>query len=230
MAIRRTGAAINDALAEQGDSLDVMASTAMQSLDAVTGQSTAGAIKEMLKHGTPDWFTHPEDYKDMAKEDYRCAKERSNKQVSSLKLPDQQMLTDERSRMQGLMSLDKFMDKLRKSGLPKSWCVDSPFHNGTAGLWVMAPTVDGLQAKFITTVQYPAMYEWSVLREDEHELANGEKYIGWRNAVAKLIEYGIWTEEKAHKVFGTPPVAPHTMRYRKTLWNARNNRYSLTRS
>jgi hypothetical protein len=190
----------------------------------IANARTEAAIKEILKHGTPDWFIHPEDYKDFAKEEYRRTKENSNKLVSSYKLPDQDILTDEKPRMTGLMSLDKFMDKLRENGLPKSWCVDSPFHNGTAGLWVMAPTTEGAKPKFITTVQYPAMYEWSVGREDEHELLNGEKYIGWRNAVAKLIEYDIWTEEKAHKIFGTPPIAPHTARYRRTLWNARNRK------
>src|SRR5579863_8452810 len=89
----------------------------------IANARTKATIKEILKHGTPDWFTHPEDYKGFAKEEYRRTKENSNKLVSSYKLPDQDILTDEKPRMTGLMSLDKFMDKLRENGLPKSWCV-----------------------------------------------------------------------------------------------------------
>jgi hypothetical protein len=185
-------------------------------------KKTEATVKEILKHGTPDWFTHPEDYKDMAKEEYARAKETSDGQVSGFRMPDQAALTDE-ARKSGVLTLAALQDRLKKNGL-YVWSVESPRHDGTGGLWALVPTTAGKKPLFVTTVQYPCMYEWSTLREDEHGLPNGEEFIGWRNVCAKLIELNIWSEDKVNKVFGTPPIALHTARYRRTLWNLRNNR------
>lgn len=191
--------------------------------DSIATVQTEATVREILKHGTPDWVKHPEDYKNLAKEDYLRTKENSDKQVSSFKMDGQDILADENVSKINRMSLDVFMSKLRSNGL-KAWCVESTLRNNTGGLWVTSPTTEGFKPKFVTTIQYPAMYEYSVLRLDDHGLPIGEKFIGWRNAVAQLIVLGIWSEEQAHRVFGPPVIGPRSVRYRKTLWNYRNNR------
>jgi hypothetical protein len=183
---------------------------------------TEASVKEILKGGTPDWFTRPEDYKEMAKENYLQGKENSDNLVKEYKFPNQHRFTDP-ARMVNRLSLKDFQRKLRKNGLT-CWSVESSRLDSTGGLWVMAATTNGQQPTFVTTVQHPAMYEWSILREDEHGLPAGEKYIGWRNVCARLIELNIWSEEKVRQVFGEVPIAEHTIRYRQTLWNHRNHR------
>lgn len=187
-------------------------------------KKTEKAVKELLKHGTPKWFSHPEDYKEMAKEDYARQKENSDRQVAEYKLENQDVFTDEEPRKVNEMSVMKFLQRLREHGL--QCCVkqapNSP--RGTAGLWAIRPGYEKLGLQFVTSVQVPAMYEWSVLRVDEHGLAAGEKFIGWRNACVRLVELGIWSEEKVNLIFGRPPLRKHTSVYHQSMWNLRNGR------
>jgi hypothetical protein len=217
MAVLDTRTELNNKLNEYTDHITT-------GLSGIGNEQTETTVEEILKGGTPDWYSHPEDYKAMVQDDYSRAKENSDNLVREYKFPHQQRFTDP-ARMVNRITLKDFQVKLRKNGLT-CWSVESPRHDGTGGLWVMADTVSGSQPQFVTTVQYPAMYEWSILREDNHGLPAGEKYIGWRNAVARLIELKIWTEEKANKVFGYPLLGEHTIRYRQNLWNMRNNRPS----
>lgn len=216
MAVKKTAAKINAALGADDPKHINTGKSGMAT--AVTEQT----IKEVLKHGTPDWFTHPEDYKALAQEDYRQQKEISDSLVSDLKMPNQKIFTDEAARMRNPMSCKELLNRLRSNGL--RCCIQQNPHSvqGTAGLYAVRPGYEQLGLQLVTSVQVPQMYEWSVIREDEHGLSLGEKYIGWRNTCAALVRKGIWSEEKVHKVFGKPPIRDFTSEYFKSLYEARN--------
>lgn len=187
--------------------------------DIATTQAT---VKEILKHGTPDWVSHPEDYKDMAEDEFLRQKEKSDTQVRDLKMKDPEVFEDERARMRGVLSTKEFLNKLRANGF--IGCVQQNKNStpGTAGLFAVIPGQEQKGLVAVTSVQVPAMYEWSVPRYDAHGLQIGERFIGWRNSCVKLVEKGIWTEAKVHKVFGKPPNRVYTKRYFKSLWEIRN--------
>lgn len=188
----------------------------------IKNKLTEQTIKAVLKDGTPDWYTRPEDYKDMAKDEYARQKQASDAQVREYRLPDQEIYTDEAPRRTGVLTTKQFLGKLRDNGLACCAQQNKNSPENTAGLFVIVPGREQLGLKFVTSVQVPAMYEWSVLREDEHGLPNGEKFIGWRNACVKLVELDIWSEDKMHKVFGRPPDRAYTKTYYKSLWLVRN--------
>jgi|ERR1700723_673842 len=216
MATEKTADAINQAL---GADDPTHITSGKQGMDnAVTEE----AVKEILKHGTPDWVTRPNDYKDLAREDYARTKENSDMQVREYRMPNQQIFTDAKARMRNPLSVKELLTRLRAHDL--RCCVQQNKNSiaGTAGLYGIRPGYEKLGLQLITTVQVPAMWEWSVLREDAHGLPVGEKFIGWRNVCAALIVKGFWSEEQVHKVFGRPPQREFSSHYFRTLWEARN--------
>jgi hypothetical protein len=66
------------------------------------------------------------------------------------------------------------------------------------------------------------MIEWSVLRLDDHGIANGEEYRGWRTVVSQLILKGVLTEKRAHEIFGRPTDSIVSRKYRQRLWEYRH--------
>ena len=77
---------------------------------------TQSTIKEILKGGTPDWYSHPEDYKAMAQESYLQSKDNADNLVNEYKFPNQHRFTDP-ARMVNRMTLKDFQSKLRNNGL-----------------------------------------------------------------------------------------------------------------
>lgn len=67
------------------------------------------------------------------------------------------------------------------------------------------------------------MYEWSILKLDNHNLPAGE-LRGWRTVLAELIKSEILTEWQAHQIFGQPSGNACFRRYRETLWELRNGK------
>ncbi len=178
---------------------------------------TRESIKQMLSGGTPDWCRFPLDYKYMAQEWIQYEKENSDAQVRQFRMPGQEMLSDAAPRKINLVCTWEFLTKLRQNGIQ---CFT--FYNGmkgTAGLWAARPNRE--EVEYIAYVQTPAMYEWSVLRLDAHNLPIGENFRGWRTVLAQLILKEILTEEKAHNIFGEPS-GEQSVFYRRTLWNFRN--------
>src|ERR1700726_4841550 len=123
--------------------------------------ATKAAIKEILKDGTPDWFSHPEDYKNFAKESFAADKEASDGMVLGYKLGDEELLTDYRARAVNIMSTRSFVERLRDFGIR---CF-ALYHGmpQTVGLWCVVPTLNGIGLRAIAFMQTPAMIEWSVL-------------------------------------------------------------------
>ena len=185
-------------------------------------KTTTETIKALLKDGTPAWLSHPEDYKAFAQESYLADKELSNEMVEEYKMTDQEILTNFKARNVNIMGSKDFVLRLRENGVH---CI--AHYNGmpgTAGLWAIVPTKHGSDVRFITSIQIPAMIEWSVLRLDAHGLPNGCDYIGWRTAVNMLIRKGVLTEERAHEIFGRPTDSIVSRRYRRTLYAHRHRR------
>lgn len=188
-------------------------------------RTTTETIKELLKDGTPDWFSHPKDYKNFAQESYQYDLETSREMVMGYRMEDQEQLIDLKARYVNIISSKDFVLKLRAHGVP---CI--AHYNGrpqTAGLWALVPTRCGTNVRYITEIQIPAQIEWSVLRLDEHGLPNGYDYIGWRNAVSMLIRKGVLTEERAHEIFGRPTDGIVSRRYRRTLWAHRHRKNNV---
>ena len=169
-----------------------------------------------MSGGTPDWVSHPEEYKAFVKESFAAEKEASDEQVESYKMDGQDLLTDEKPRKVHIIQTRDFIKRLRDNGI-KCFTVDNGLAN-TVALWAAR----GQQMIYIAYLQVPAMYEWSILRLDRHNLPAGEKFRGWRTVLAQLIVKDVLTEETAHKIFGKPTGGHVSSRYRKTLWLRRN--------
>lgn len=183
-------------------------------------KTTRETIKQLLSGGTPDWVRFPHDYKAFAQESFAAEKEISNSLVKDYKMDDQELLTDAAPRMVNILMARDFVKKLQDSGI-KCFTV----YNGlpqTVGLWAKDRHTD--EMLYIAYMQIPCMYEWSVLRLDNHGLPNGEDYRGWRTVVCQLILKGVLTEAEADKIFGRPTDAVVSRRYRKTLFEFRNRR------
>lgn len=100
----------------------------------------------------------------------------------------------------------------------------------TVGLWAEVPSQRGIghlyqgtRHQYMTWMDIPFMYEWSVLRLDEHQIPIGEKHRGWRTVLSKLICRKVLTETKAHQIFGAPGGATSCI-YKRTLFEFRNGR------
>lgn len=194
------------------DTDDPMRSTGMNN------STTRESIKKLLAGGTPDWVSHPEDYKNFVKESFQAEKEMSNEQVESYKMEHQDLLTDEKPRKVHIITTRDFIKKLRDNGV-RCFTVDNGLA-GTVGLWAAR----GQETVYICYLQIPCMYEWSVLRLDNHNLPAGEKFRGWRTVLMQLIIKKILTEDQAHSIFGKPTGGVVSSIYRKTLWDRKNKK------
>ena len=181
-------------------------------------KTTRESVKAMLANGTPDWVRWPDDYKAFVKESFAAEKEASIEQVESYRMDGQEILIDEKPRKVKPIDTREFVKKLRDNGV-KCFTVDNGLAS-TVALWAAR----GQQMVYVSFLQVPAMYEWSVLRLDAHNLPAGEKFRGWRTVLAQIIVKEILTEDKAHEIFGRPVGGIVSSRYRRTLWNFRNGR------
>jgi hypothetical protein len=184
-------------------------------------KATEAAIKQMLWNGTPDWYTHPEDYKNFAKETFLAEKETSDNQVRGYRMDDQEKLVNQKARFVNPIGTRDFIKKLRDNGV-RCFTIDNGMPS-TVGLWAYRPNYDLLGAIPVCYIQIPAMIEWSVLRLDDHGLPAGEAFRGWRTVLSQLILKSVLTEEQAHEIFGAPTDSPVSSRYRRTLYFFRNN-------
>lgn len=179
--------------------------------------TTNETIKLLLADGTPDWLSHPDHYKHFAREWKQAEKEQSNALAAQYKTPDQDILSHVQSRTIHPMATRDFIKKLRDNGVQ---CFTVQVQPGpTVGLW--AKSKFNSKPIYIAYCQIPAMFEWSVLRLDEHELGNGESYRGWRTVLCQLIIKEILTEQEAHRIFGEPSGVASVV-YKRSLFNFRN--------
>ena len=185
---------------------------------------TRATIKEMLRDGTPSWFSHPEDWKQFAKESFLELKEQNDLMVREYRHGDENILCDYKSRAVNLIGAKRFVEILRENGV-RCFALYNGMP-GTAGLWVVVPTKTGTQLRYICYVQLPVMIEWSVLALDRHGLPAGESYRGWRTVLCELIRKGILTEERAHGIFGRPTDSLVSRRYRRTLYEFRHRKHN----
>ena len=188
-------------------------------------RQTEATIKEYFKDGTPDWITHPEDYRNFAIEEMQCNKEQSDGQVAEYRIEDQEQLIDFKARNVNIMGTKEFVLKLRDNGI-KCLALYSGMP-GTVGLWCIVPTNHGPDVRYIAFMQTPAMIEWSVLRLDEHNLPAGEEYRGWRTVLCEMIKRGVITEQKAHEIFGRPTDSIVSRRYRRSLFEFRHRHQNV---
>ncbi len=194
--------------------------------------TTKATIQELLAGGTPNWVKFPEDYRNFVKETFAREKEISNEMVERYQMDDQVALTNRKARMVNTMPTDKFVEKLRSNGI-KCFTVYNGYElpdkhplKKTIALWCIPPKQTS-RARYICYLQVPAMYEWSVLALDRHNLPVGEAFRGWRTVIVELIKKEILTEFQAHEIFGYPSNNPVFSRYHETLWEIRNGkRYS----
>jgi hypothetical protein len=184
--------------------------------------TTKETIKELLAGGTPKWFSHPEDYKNMVKEQFAADKEQSDQMAAAYKLENQSLFEDKKARMVNPMSAKDFINKLRENGV-KCFVISNPTNRQQAGLWAIPPARKD-KARYVCFIQVPAMYEWSVVNVNAHGVADGEAYRGWRTVLMELIKKEILTETEAHAIFGTPNVSARSSVYFKSLWELRNKR------
>lgn len=196
-------------------------------------------VREITRYGIPRWASHPLEFKNWAKECYAREKEQSDQQVRGYQMEEQDTLSDEKCRMINPISTREFIQKLRNNGvkcftyqIPPD-AKTPPTMLNTVGLWCEVPTeraighiYQGHRHQYMTWLQIPAMFEWSVIRLDAHNLPAGEKYRGWRTVLARLIMRKVLTEKKAERIFGIPSGATSKI-YRKTLYDFRNGRIKL---
>ena len=186
---------------------------------------TDASIKELLKDGTPDWYSHPKDWKNFAIEYCMAEKEANDNLVAEYRMEDQEDLVDFKARNVNIMSTKDFVLTLRANGI-KCFALYSGMP-GTVGLWVVVPSPQGAALRPIAMMQTPAMIEWSVLRLDEHDLPNGEDYRGWRTVLCQMIRKSVITEKRAHQIFGRPTDSIVSRRYRRTLWAHRHRKENI---
>lgn len=123
-----------------------------------------------------------------------------------------------------------FLRRLRRAG------VDARAEeHKNARLWLNAGTVlgrIGINAhvegapRFITTIQYPYAPEYSVMRFNQYDVPQEEKFRGWRTTLLCLIVAGLITEKEAERAFG-PAVGPASEFYRQQLQINRRVRMGL---
>lgn len=184
-------------------------------------KTTQETIKHLLAGGTPQWVSHPEDYKNYAQEAILAEQEVSQQMIRRYRMDDQDDLTNEEARKVNPMPTRVFIEKLRNSGV-KCYTIDNGYPPQTIALWSFKPGTDHVIP--VCYLQVPAMYEWSVLRLDKRGLPNGEAFRGWRTVESQLIEKGIISEARAHEIFGRPVDGPVSKRFRSSLYWFRNRR------
>lgn len=183
--------------------------------------TTQDSIQKILAGGTPNWVSHPEEYRNFVRESFAAEKEISDEMSEKYQMEDQAALTNRKARMVNSMSTDNFIKKLRQNGI-KCFTVYNGLQ-GTVALWCLPPR-QLQKARYVCFLQVPAMWEWSVLKVDRHNVPQGEAFRGWRTVLAELIRTEILTEYQAHQIFGYPSHNPVFSRYHQTLWEIRNGK------
>jgi hypothetical protein len=183
--------------------------------------ATHDAIQQMLAGGTPNWVKWPNEYKSYVKESFAAEKEISDKMAKAYKWDDQDQLTNVAARKVNPLSTIQFMDKLKANGI-KAVVMDNGM-KGTLGLWAQPPNRTN-KLRYVCFIQVPAMYEWSVLRLDNHGIPSGEAFRGWRTVAIQLVEKDIITEQQCHRIFGVPSPNVISARYYRSLWEKRNGK------
>lgn len=181
-------------------------------------KTTRESIKQILSSGTPNWVRWPQDYKSFVKESFQAEKEQSDDMVKSFRMEDQELLVDAKARLVNIKRARDLIKTLRDNGV-RCFTVQNG-HPQQVGLWCCPP--DSQEMQYVCYLQVPFMPEWSVLRLDRHGLPNGEDYRGWRTMIMQLIQKGILTEKKAHRIFSTPTDGIVSRRYRRSLYFYRN--------
>jgi hypothetical protein len=177
-------------------------------------------VQEVLKHGTPRWYSHPQEYKQMVAEWHAEARENLLRECRAYKAQDQEFLAT--PRRVNLMPAAVFMRKLRGAGLT-CFSHDSSLGDGSASLFVLVPTENGGEFKPICSIQVPLMWEWSTIRiHPVTQLPDGFRDIGWRSAVRCLISDGVLTEDQADAIFSKPSDGAVSRIYRRLLYEDRN--------
>lgn len=193
-------------------------------------------VSQITRKGVPRWATHPHEFRNYAIECMQQDKEASDKLVADYRLEDQNILTNRKARLVRQMDSRYFIAQLRGAGV-NCFTYQTPreitprqFWN-TVGLWCEIPSeralghlYRGLHHQYICYMDIPTMYEWSILRLDEHNLPMGEESRGWRTVLSQLIIKKVLTETEAHAIFGEPNNGTHTKIYKKTLYEFRNGR------
>jgi hypothetical protein len=186
-------------------------------------ETTSETVKQLLADGTPDWVKFPKDYKNFAREAFLREKEISDEMVDRYKMDDQDSLTNKEARLVNPMDTDDFIHKLRKAGI-KCFTVYNGLVN-TVGLWCLPPR-ELRKARYVCYLRVPMMYEWSLLKLDNHNLPAGE-LRGWRTVCVELVKAEILTEWQVNQIFGAAPNNRVFQRYHESMWEARNGkRYS----
>jgi hypothetical protein len=190
----------------------------------VDRRQVSAFVKEVLKHGTPDWIKFPEDYKYAAQEWDKSVREDLIRDCMQYRNQDQEVLSDVKARRGNPMRASMFMKKLRAAGI-KCFSQMSQLNDGTASLFCLTP--DSLIPEPICTIQVPMMWEWTTIRMDPRtNLPNGYRDVGWRSSQLGLIRKRVLTEEQSYKIFGRPRVSRVSKVWRKQLhaWKNGENR------
>ena len=186
---------------------------------------TMQVIKQILKGGTPKWYSHPEDYRNLVAEWHKEAHENLLAECRYYKCDNQESLSNPAGRRVNLMAAAVFMRKLRTEGGLTCFSHDSTLQDGSASLFVLMPTAAGGAWTPMCSIQVPLMWEWPLIRVDPRtNLPSGFRDIGWRCAVRCLITSGALTEARAHEIFGKPRVFAGSRIYRQMLWEYKNQR------
>jgi hypothetical protein len=191
----------------------------------INKKKVEAVVGEILKDGTPDYISHPQDYKNYRDEANQADKERSDEVSKQYRMEDQTELTDEAASLVNFRNVNSFIQTLRSHGA-KVKIYQDPQSPQTCGLYAIAPGREQLGYQFITSMQVPVMPEWGLLREEEHGCPDGEAAIGWRQVLVKLVLMKVFSEQALHKIFGEPVCTKRSVRYRRTLHAIRNGRYT----
>lgn len=181
---------------------------------------TNEAIQRICRDGTPDWISHPHDYRRMAEEEYQKEHERSCEKAEDYLVENQHLLLDDSARLINFLHVKDFVERLRHYGVQ---CIT--IWNRIpqqAALHAVIPSRRRLGHQYITYVQIPYMAEWSTWRLDDHGLLNGESSRGWRTVLYHLIRTRVISEAQASEMFGEPLGAASSM-HRRDLYLLRNN-------
>src|ERR1700737_2556385 len=95
-------------------------------------------VADILKDGTPDYISHPEDYKNWLDEQEQADHERSVEGSRQYRIEDQDELTDEDSSLVNFLNVNKFIGRLRDSGIACKVYQD-PQSPQTCGLYAVRP-------------------------------------------------------------------------------------------
>jgi hypothetical protein len=93
-------------------------------------------------------------------------------------------------------------------------------NRGLVGIYCMR---HGLPTYCNATVQVGMCPEFDLVRLDDHGMAKGFKYRGWRSMLLALIRGGFITEDEAHREFGKPGVL--AANYKRELFDLRNRKF-----